>query len=65
MDINKLAKSIVDQATGEKPIEMPHPKNSTTAMARRGNARAASLSPERRKEIAEKAANTRWAASKE
>jgi hypothetical protein len=60
MDINTLAKSIVDKATGDKPM-----KRKQTATAKRGTARAASLSPERRKQIAEKAAKTRWAASKD
>jgi hypothetical protein len=55
MDINTLAKSIVDQATGEKPIKKPRP-----ALASRGVKRAEALSPERRKEIAKKAAAIRW-----
>jgi hypothetical protein len=60
MDANTLAKSIVDQATGDKPKKKMQP-----ATAKRGTARAASLTPERRKEIAEKAAQKRWAASKD
>jgi hypothetical protein len=55
MDINTLAKSIVDQATGEKPKKKIQP-----AMANRGHARAAALTPEKRKAIAEKAAESRW-----
>ena len=55
MDINTLAKSIVDQATGEKPIKKKLPD-----AAKRGYARKAALTPERRKEIAEKAAEARW-----
>jgi hypothetical protein len=55
MDINTLAKSIVDQATGGKPIKKRQP-----ATANRGLKRAASLTPERRTEIAKKAANKRW-----
>jgi hypothetical protein len=55
MDINTLAKSIVDQATGEQPKKKKRP-----ATAKRGLARAAALSPERRNEIALKAANARW-----
>jgi hypothetical protein len=54
-DINTLAKFIVDQATGERPI-----KRRTPAMANRGTARAAALTPERRKEIAKRAAASRW-----
>jgi hypothetical protein len=55
MDINSLAKSIVDQATGEKPLKKKQP-----ATAKRGLARAAVLSPEERKAIAVKAAQARW-----
>jgi hypothetical protein len=55
MDINTLAKSIVDQATGEKPKKKIQP-----ATANRGHARAAALTPEKRKAIAEKAAQVRW-----
>ena len=54
MDINTLAKSIVDQVTGEKPIKKKQPATAT----KRGLAWAAVLSPERRKEIAQKAAKT-------
>jgi len=55
MDINTLAKSIVDQAVGDKPKKKIQP-----ATAMRGLARAASLTPERRKEIARKANDERW-----
>ena len=59
-DVNVLASSIVEQAT--KPIK----KNPAAVALGRlgglkgGKARAKSLSPERRKEIAEKAAKARW-----
>jgi hypothetical protein len=56
MDINTLAKLIVDQATGDKPIKKPNPR-----AAKRGTARAAALSPDRRSQIAKKAAAKRWA----
>ena len=55
MDINTLAKSIVDQATGDKPKKKIQP-----ATAKRGHARADALTPEKRKAIAQKAAQTRW-----
>jgi hypothetical protein len=55
MDINTLAKSIVDQATGDKPKKKIQP-----ATANRGLKRAATLSPEERKAIAVKAAKIRW-----
>jgi hypothetical protein len=54
MDINTLAKSIVDQAIGEEPIKRIQP-----ATAKRGHARAAALTPERRKAIAQKASKAR------
>jgi hypothetical protein len=57
MDINTLAKSIVDQATGEKPKKKIQP-----ATAKRGHARAAVLTGEQRAEIAKKAAAARWEA---
>ena len=60
MDINTLAKSIVDQAVGDKPKKKIQP-----ATANRGLKRAAALSPERRKAIAEKGAEARWGSSKE
>lgn len=55
MDINTLAKSIVDQAIGEKPSKKQNPRAS-----KRGTARAEALTPERRKAIAKKAAAARW-----
>lgn len=50
MDANTLAKSIVDQATGEKPLKKP---KSAAAIAR-GKARMASMTAE---EISKNAAN--------
>ena len=58
MDINTLAKSIADQATGEKPIKKPNPRAS-----KRGTARAKALTSEQRKVIAQKAAAERWQSS--
>ncbi len=61
-DVNSLAASIVEQATGE-PI---HEKNPAAVALGRlgglkgGKARADKLSPKRRKEIAQKAAKSRW-----
>lgn len=63
-DTNQLAKFIVDLATGGIDEEMP--EISVKAKAGRlgglkgGIARANKLSPKRRKEIAKKAAQTRW-----
>jgi hypothetical protein len=58
MDANTLAKSIVDQAIGDKPKKKIQP-----ATAKRGYARAAALTPEKRKAIAQKAAEERWKSS--
>lgn len=67
-DTNQLAKSIVDIATGESADEVltPDGKNAAAvALGRKGGkkggpARAAALTPKRRKEIAQKAAAARW-----
>ena len=59
MDINTLAFKIVQQSLGEDAVEKPLKKpNPRTQM--RGKARAESLTPERRTEIAKKAAAKRW-----
>ena len=70
-DVNMLAASILAQATGEALAE-PEPvddgKNpAAVALGRKGGlkggaARAKSLSKKRRAEIAQQAANARWAA---
>jgi len=62
-DINILAKSIVTQATEKKPIREKNP--AAVALGRLGGlkggkARAKKLSAKKRKEIAQKAAKTRW-----
>jgi hypothetical protein len=64
-DINQLAKRIVEEATGQRPKTEP-PKNPAAVTLGRlgglkgGPARAASLTPQKRKRIAQKAARTRW-----
>jgi hypothetical protein len=72
-DINQIAASIVAQTTGEeKPAIATKPcvKNSAAVALGRlggmkgGKARAAALSSEKRKEIAKKAAQTRWTKTK-
>ena len=55
-DTNELAKRVVDLAIGEATDREPEP----TGPQRRGLARAAKLSPERRCQIAKKAAAARW-----
>ena len=66
-DTNQLAKLIVDLSTGEKEeSEITDGKNPAAVALGRlgglkgGTARAKSLSAKRRKEIAQKAAKSRW-----
>ena len=67
MDLNQLAASIVDDATNEQPDEEQPPAKNPAAVAlgrlggkKGGAARAAKLSPEQRREIARRAARSRW-----
>ena len=73
-DVSQNALRVVEQALGEqlKPTRKimqfpPHKKNAAAVALGKlggmkgGKARAAELSPERRKEIAQKAAKARWA----
>jgi hypothetical protein len=64
-DPNQLAKSIVDEATGEKPKQQPEKDPLAVELGRRGGlkggkARAAKLTPEDRRRIARRAAEARW-----
>jgi hypothetical protein len=64
-DPNQLAKLIVDLASGEKTEAKPEPATPAQEFARSGGlaggkARANALTPERRREIARKAAAKRW-----
>ena len=64
-DFNQLAKQIVDEATGQaEPVEDTRDPLAVE-LGRRGGlkggkARAAKLTPEQRREIAQKAAAKRW-----
>ena len=64
-DVNQLAANIVSRVTGDHQAAPPA-KNPAAVMLGRlgglkgGNARAAKLSAERRREIARKAARARW-----
>ncbi len=63
-DPNQLAKSIIDQATGQT-LAKPEKDPAAVSLGRRGGlkggrARADALSAERRAEIAKKAAAVRW-----
>lgn len=69
VDMNRLAKSIVDQATTDEQLlakALEEGKNPAAVSLGRlgglkgGKARAASLSAEQRSEIAKKAAEARW-----
>jgi hypothetical protein len=72
-DTNQLAWQIVREATGEvqpeAPAEMPDTRNpaavalSKLGASKGGQARAAALSPAKRKAIARKAVQARWAAA--
>lgn len=60
-DANQLAKAIVDLATGEPAIDRPAVNEAQSRGGKiGGKARAASISPARRKEIAKNAAKARW-----
>ena len=69
-DLNRLAASIVGDATSEQPAEQTPPEESAknphaVALGRLGGlkggkARAKSLSAKKRREIAKKAAEARW-----
>ncbi len=67
-DINQLAAALVSEATNEdapEPVDDGKDPNAV-ALGRKGGkkggpARAAALTPERRKEIAQKAVAARWA----
>lgn len=64
-DMAQRAKAIVDLATEETPVATDLVKDYLSKIGRKGGksggpARAATLSPEKRSEIAKKAAATRW-----
>jgi len=68
-DPNQLGKLIVDLSVGEASEAIMPPENPATEFARKGGrkggkARAATLSPARRIEIARLAAEKRWSSKK-
>jgi len=69
-DANELAKYILDVTTGDaEKIEPPKKNPAAVALAslgasKGGKARAKNLSKKRRKEIATKAAHSRWSSKK-
>lgn len=69
-DVNQLAKSIVDQATGDAPPAEAEPTKNPAAVAlgrlgglKGGKVRARRLSKDQRSAIAKKAAMARWKSS--
>jgi hypothetical protein len=61
-DLNRLAAAIVGDATDETPVtESQQAQAGRLGGMKGGNARAKKLSPARRREIAKKAAASRWA----
>lgn len=70
-DVNQMAANLIDAITGDLPTEEqgPHKNPSAVTLGRLGGlkggrARAEKLSPKKRKEIARKAAQSRWARRK-
>ena len=65
-DFSQAAKLVIDVATGEREDREPTPEEqgkdpAAAAICRKGGAaRAKALSPEKRAEIAKKAAESRW-----
>ena len=61
-DLNQLAAFIVAQSIDElpKPVDTVRQKAGRLGGVKGGNARAISLTPKKRTEIAKKAAKTRW-----
>lgn len=64
LDLNQLAKRIVDEATGEKE-KAPAPKEKDAGAVERGKARAKKLTQEQRSDIARNAAKKRWSKAKQ
>lgn len=61
-DVSQLAKRIVDISTGQESDEA---EPVDRAAVKRGEARAAKLTPEERQAIARKAAHARWGDQKD
>ncbi len=63
-DANQRAKLVVDIATGESNAAA-EPDEKDPAAVQRGKARAEALTPEKRSEIARRAAESRWSDGQE
>lgn len=59
-DANQLAKFIADLATGDADPDVLKDESDTSAKSRGARARARTLNPEQRSEIASIAASARW-----
>jgi hypothetical protein len=66
-DVNQMAANLIDAISGDLPAEQPDSGKNPAAVAlgrlgglKGGKARAAKLSPRKRKAIAKKAARARW-----
>lgn len=69
-DLNELAHQLVAEATGDAPAEQPPPEDdgkdpAAVALGRKGGikggkARSANMTPEQRRDAAQKAASARW-----
>jgi len=71
LDFAQIAHAVVEAATDEsEPVEQPDTRNPAAVALGKlggqkgGKARAEKLTPEQRKEIAQKAAQARWAKDK-
>lgn len=71
-DFSVTAFRVVQEATGQVEVEQTKPRKNYDYKAlghkgglKGGKARAEKLSPEQRKEIAKKAATTRWASKRQ
>ncbi|NOT65642.1 MAG: histone H1 [Methylotenera sp.] len=60
LDLNQLAKRIVDEAIGDETIEPSPAEQKVTAKKKATVARGKKLTSEQRTEIAKNAANSRW-----
>lgn len=64
-DINLMARSVIDSIIEKEDIQQPEKNPAAVALGRLGGlvggrARAEALSPQKRKQIARKAAKARW-----
>jgi hypothetical protein len=63
-DLNRMAARIVQESTEDAPAKTRAQASGRTGGLKGGKARAAKMTPERRSEIARKAARARWSRSR-